>query len=325
MTSKVYAGIDIGATNIKYGLVSGRGESLFRNQTPTPQEPFAEKLFEKVRYAGEQLLIEADEQNVRVDYIGVGSPGSVNIKTGVIQGTCPNLPFWVGFHLRDRLSEQLNLPIVVDNDANCAALAEFRFGAGKGYRNIICLTIGTGIGGGLIFDGTLYRGADYSAGEVGHMLVPYAEGGATGGAVHLEKIVSAPAIIEGLHRRLAVEMTPQFEAIIGNDLSQLTIRRMFAAMKKGDRVAPEVVREKAEILGIALAGLANVVNPELIILGGGVAEGGTIFVDIVKETVLGRALPVVAESLAVAPALLGNSAGFIGAAILDCDEETAAD
>ncbi len=324
MTTQVYAGIDIGATNIKYGLVSPAGETLYRNQTPTPQEPFAEKLFEKVRYAGEQLLIEADEQNVSVEYIGVGSPGSVNVKTGVIQGTCPNLPFWVGFHLRERLSEQLNLPIMVDNDANCATLAEYRFGAGKGYRNIICLTIGTGIGGGLIIDGALYRGTDYSAGEVGHMLVQNSreEGGR---AVHLEKVVSAPAIIDELHRRLSAEMTPQFEAVIGHDLSQLTIRRMFAAMKKGDRVAPEVVREKAKILGIALAGLANVINPELIILGGGVAEGGTIFVDIVKETVLERALPVVSESLAVAPALLGNSAGFIGAAILGCDWEPTAE
>lgn len=325
MTRRVYAGIDIGATNIKYGLVSEQGEPVYRNQTPTPQEPFAEKLFEKVRYAGEQLLVEADEQSLTVGYIGVGSPGSVNTKTGVIQGTCPNLPFWVGFHLRDRLSEQLNLPIEVDNDANCAALAEYRFGAGRGYRNIICLTIGTGIGGGLIIDGALYRGADYSAGEVGHMLVNNADGEEKAQVVHLEKIVSAPAIIDELQRRLKSEMTPQFEAIIGNDMSQLTIRRMFAAMKKGDRVAPAVVREKAEILGAALAGLANVMNPELIILGGGVAEGGTIFVDIVKETVLGQALPVVAESLAVTPALLGNSAGFIGAAVLGCHEESAAD
>lgn len=320
-----YAGIDIGATNIKYGLVSGRGEPLFRNQTPTPQEPSAERLFEKVEYAGEQLLIEADEQNLSVDYIGVGSPGSVNIKTGIIQGTCPNLPFWVGYHLRDRLSDALNLPVMVDNDANCAALAEFLFGAGKGYRNIICLTIGTGIGGGLIIDGKLYRGADYSAGEIGHMLIRGCSDRSGEEAIHLEKVVSAPAIIEELRRRLAAEMTPQFEAVIGNDLSQLTIRRMFAAMKKGDPVAPEIVREKAEILGGALAGLANVINPELIILGGGVAEGGTIFVDIVRETVLKRALPVVAESLAVAPAKLGNSAGFIGAAVLGRDEEIAAD
>jgi len=324
MTTKVFAGIDIGATNIKYGLVSHAGEPLYRNQTPTPQEPFAEKLFDKIRYAGEQLLVEADDQNMSVDYIGVGSPGSVNVKTGVIQGTCPNLPFWVGFHLRDRLSEQLNLPVMVDNDANCAALAEFRFGAGKGYRNIICLTIGTGIGGGLIIDGALYRGADYSAGEVGHMLVRNPNDAAED-AVYLEKIVSAPAIIEELHRRLTAQMTPQFEAVIGNDLGQLTIRRMFAAMKKGDKTAPLVVREKAELLGVTLAGLANVINPELIILGGGVAEGGTIFVDIVKETLLARALPVVAESLEVAPALLGNSAGFIGAAVLGCDDESFAE
>lgn len=317
---RLYAGIDIGATNIKFGLVDSTGTVAFRAQAPTPRNGPAEKLFDAIVICGERLLIEADERNARVDYIGVGSPGSVNMKTGIIQGSCPNIPYWVGFHLRDRLAERLNLHVIVDNDANCAALAEHRFGAGQGYTNIICLTIGTGIGGGIIINGRVYRGADYSAGEIGHMLLPEHDGNEEGQA-YLETRVSAKTILSGLKERLASGLTPAFQSLVGNDLGQLTIRKVFLAVKKGDAVALEVLGDKARMLGRSLASLANVLNPELVILGGGVAEGGSVFVDIVRETVLSHALPVVAESLEVVPAMLGNAAGLIGAAFLGGEEE----
>jgi glucokinase len=315
MNPTLYAGIDIGATNIKYGLVDSGGEVRFRNLISTPKQSPAETLFGKILHCGEQLLIEADEIDGKVEYIGVGSPGSVNVNTGVIQGTCPNMPHWVGFHLRDRLAERLNLPVVVDNDANCAALAEYRFGAGQGYKHIICLTIGTGIGGGLILDGKLHRGVDYSAGEIGHMLLsdhnhPEAENN------FLESVVSAPAIIRDIRQKLSEKMTPAFEAIIGHDLDKLTMRRIFAAVKRGDRLAPEILRQKAMILGTSLASLINAFNPELVILGGGVAEGGALFVDIVRDTIMAGSLPVASETLSIVPARLGNAAGFIGAAFL---------
>lgn len=315
MSQVLYAGIDIGATNIKYGLADAAGEIRFRDLISTPQQCPAEALFEKVQLCGERLLVEADELEGEVKYIGVGSPGAVNVKTGVVQGTCPNIPNWIGFHLRDRLAERLNIPVIIDNDANCAALAEFRFGAGRGYDHIICLTIGTGIGGGLILDGKLFHGAGFSAGEVGHMIVGGDDGSADSGRF-LESVVSAPAILSEIRQRLSEKMTPAFEAIIGHDLNNLTMRRVFTAVKKGDRMAPEVFRRKARILGTALAELVNVINPELVILGGGVAEGGTIFVDIVRETVLARALPVAVDSLSIVTAQLGNAAGFIGAAFL---------
>ena len=315
MTKTLHAGIDIGATNIKFGLVDSEGNVLFRNLDPTPQQSPTERLFEKILACGEQLLIEADDLEGEVKFIGVGSPGSVNVRTGIVQGSCPNIPNWVGFHLRDRLAERLNLPVIVDNDANCAALAEFRFGAGQGYRHIICLTIGTGIGGGLIIDGKLFHGADYSAGEIGHMLLTNGDNLA-GDKRFLESVVSAPAILAEMRRRLTEEMTPAFEAIIGDDLEKLTMRRIFNAVRRGDRLAPEVFRQKAKILGTALASLVNAFNPELVILGGGVAEGGTVFVDIVRETIMAESLPVAAQALAVVPAKLGNAAGFIGAAFL---------
>jgi len=314
MKQKVLAGIDIGATNIKYGLVAADGEIKLRRQLPTPQNALAETIFSKVRHCGEQLLVEADELGLTVDRIGVGSPGCINIDTGVVEGTCPNIPGWVGFHLRERLKESLNLPVLVDNDANCAAIAEQRFGAGKGYSDLICLTIGTGIGGGLILNGQIYRGTTFSAGEIGHMRVLAGDG--TGTVYHLESLVSSRAIINRIREKLAGSMTPAFEALIGENLEGLTIRRIFTAMKRGDQLAIEVIGTAAKTLGIALAGLVNTLNPQRVILGGGIAEGESRFVDIVRDTVMAEALPSATERLTIVSAQLGNAAGFIGAAIL---------
>lgn len=314
MRQKVFAGIDIGATNIKYGLVGPDGTVKVRRQIPTPQNALADTIFGKVRHCGEQLLVEADDLGMTVDRIGVGSPGCINIETGVVEGTCPNIPGWVGFHLRDRLRESLNLLVLIDNDANCAAIAEHRFGAGKGYSNLICLTIGTGIGGGLILNGEIYHGTTFSAGEIGHMRVRAGDGSAN--VYHLESLVSSRAILNQIRERLAGSITPAFEALIGENLDGLTIRRVFTAMKRGDQVATDVINRAAETLGIALAGLVNVINPQRVILGGGIAEGESRFVDKVKDTVLAEALPSAVEGLTIVAAQLGNAAGFIGAAIL---------
>jgi len=319
MTKQLFAGIDIGATNIKFGLVDADGDIAFRDQTSTPQEDSAEKLFDKIVLCGERLLVEADELEGEVRWIGVGSPGAVDIFTGMILGPCPNIPYWVGFHLRNRLEERLNLPIFVDNDANCAAMAEHRFGAGKGYKNIICMTIGTGIGGGLILNERLFRGADYSAGEIGHMVI--AEGYEEPEKTRiLESIVSAPAIVARVKEKLANQVSPALQSLTKSDLDNLTIRKVFAAIRKGDRLVPAIIREKARILGVALASLVNVLDPEIIVLGGGVVEGGAAFVDIVRDTIMASALPIATKSLIVTPAKLGNAAGFIGAALLGLDE-----
>ena len=315
MSRTLYAGIDIGATNIKYGLVDSEGSVCIRNQIPTPKNGSAEELFEKVAYCGEQLLIEADEASATVDFIGVGSPGSVSMTSGIIQGTCPNIPGWVGFHLRDRLADRLNLPALVDNDANCAAIAEHRFGAGRGYDNVVCLTVGTGIGGGLILNGKIYRGANDSAGEIGHMIVTDDQSGEPHGRI-LESLVSSRAILARMRAVLEPGITPVFRNIIGDDIEQLTMRKLFSAVRRGDTAALTVIQSTARLLGRALASLVNVLNPELVIIGGGVAEGGSEFVDTVRDTVLKEALPTANDDLQIVPAELGNAAGFIGAAML---------
>ncbi|MEE9442962.1 MAG: ROK family protein [candidate division Zixibacteria bacterium] len=311
----LFAGIDIGATNIKYGLVESDGKIKFRGKITTPGTGLPNKLFEKIIYCAEQLLFEADDLDLPVGYLGVGSPGAINVKTGVVAGACPNIPGWVGFHLRDRLSEHLNIPIFIDNDANCAGLAEYRFGAGQGYEDIICLTVGTGIGGGIIRNGEIYHGSNYSAGEIGHTRIIIDKSGGFESDI-LERLVSSRAILMRVKNRLEQEMTPAFQNILGGDLSRLTIRRVFSALNKGDKIAHDVINESARILGVALSGIVNLLNPELIIIGGGVAEGGHKFVDIARETIMSECLPVAAETLEVVPTRMGNDAGFIGAAFL---------
>ncbi|MCK5126460.1 MAG: ROK family protein [candidate division Zixibacteria bacterium] len=321
MRKKLFAGIDIGATNIKYGLVDNEGKVRYKAKTITPDSNPPAKLFEQVVFCGEQLLIMADEEDGDVDFIGVGSPGTVNIKTGIVEGTCPNLPGWVGFHLRDLLQERLNLPVFIDNDANCATLAECRYGSGVGYKDIICLTVGTGIGGTIILNGRLHRGVSFAAGEIGHMKVAVKD---TEALTYdfLEHQVSSKAIISAIAKNLENDITPAFQSQIGDNPERLTIRRIFTAIKRGDKMALRVIEDTARLLGMALVSLVNVLNPELIILGGGVAEGGGDFVRVVKETVMKESLPPAVESLRILPAQMGNNAGFIGAAFLGDASDT---
>lgn len=319
MSEKLLAGIDIGGTNIKYGLVQPDGQVRIQRQIPTPQGEGPNRLFEKIVLCGEQLLLAADEEEAEVEYIGVGSPGTIDIITGVIMGACPNIPGWVGFHLRDRLSEKLNLAIYIDNDANCAAIAEHEFGAGVDSSHIICLTIGTGIGGGLIINDEIYRGAGFSAGEIGHIII-FDLDDAEKATLKLEEVVSSRAIISSLKEKLASGMSPVFEGLTGGNLDNLGIRKVFSAVKKGESQAVAAVTKPAIILGRVLAGMVNTLNPEMVILGGGVAEGGKLFVDIVKKTIFAEALPPVLEDLEVVSARLGNAAGFIGAAMLNRTE-----
>ncbi len=311
MDIHLFAGIDLGATNIKYGLVDDQGRPVYKNKLPTPNNGDAEKLFAAIARCGEMLLIEADNREAMVEDLGVGTPGTVDIKRGMVIGACPNIPGWVDFPLRDKLRDRLNIPIYIENDANCAALAEFEFGSGQGVQSILCLTIGTGIGGGMIIDGRLYRGSGSAAGEIGQIPVRH-----RGKTVALESLVSSRAILAEVRKRLEDNIPPLYESLIGTDPERLTIRKLFTAIRRNDTIGPEVLEETGEMLGRALAGLVDVVNPEMVILGGGVVEGGSLFVDIVNRSLRENALEIATESLRVVPARLGNAAGFIGAAML---------
>jgi len=314
---RVYAGIDIGGTNIKFGLVDDEGKVLYKEQRPTVAATGADALLHLVANIGERLLLHAAEEEHDVRWLGVGTPGTVDFKTGRVVGLSPNIPGWQGTPLSEFLRERLNLPVWVDNDVNCVALAEHRFGAGIGYDSMVCVAVGTGVGGGVIINGRLWRGSTYAAGELGHMPLslngPVCGCGQTG---CIEAYCSSQAIIERARKKLDGGLTPILEDVANGDEDGLTIKKIFAAARRKDKIAIEVVEETAHYLAAGLAGVVNLLNPSLVVVGGGVADGGAGFVEAVAEGIKKRAFESATAGLRVVKATLGNQAGFIGAGIL---------
>ncbi|RME27032.1 MAG: ROK family protein [Candidatus Zixiibacteriota bacterium] len=280
-------------------------------------EKGATALMHLVTNIGETLLLHAAEEDVEVRWVGVGTPGAVDYKTGTVVGQAPNIEGWQGMEIGRILKERLNTPVYVDNDVNAMALAEARFGSAVGYRSVVCVTIGTGVGGGIILGERLWRGATHAAGELGHISIN-SEGPecACGNRGCLEKYCQSSAIIERARRKLTGGLTPVFADLLDDSLDNLTIKKLFTAVKKKDAIAQEVIAETAELLGIGLAGVVNLLNPEIVVLGGGVADGGGGFVEMVAAAIRRRAFATATENLRVARASLGNDAGFIGAGLL---------
>jgi glucokinase len=313
----VYAGIDIGGTSIKFGLCDSAGKVLYKEQRPTLAEKGPTPLMHLVGNIGERLLYHAAEEDYPIRWLGVGTPGAVDWKSGTVIGPCPNIKGWQGMEIGKILKERLNVPILVDNDANVVALAEARFGAAVGAKSVVCVTVGTGVGGAVIIDGKLWRGAGHSAGELGHMTINF-DASVTHAGIpgSIEAYCSSQAIIERVKKMMGKELTPIFQDILEGDLGKLVIKKVFLAAKKGDDIAKEVLVETAGYLGIGLAGVVNLLNPEVVVIGGGISEGGAGFLEAVTAELKKYAFASAVESLTVVKAALGNDAGFIGAGLL---------
>ncbi|MCB2201825.1 ROK family protein [bacterium] len=314
---RAFAGIDIGATNIKYGLVDADGKVLFREQRPTVADKGADALMHLVTNIAERLLLFAAEDEFDIRWLGVGTPGAVDVRKGTVIGPSPNIAGWQGMEIGRILTERLNLPVWVDNDVNAMALAESRFGAALGFNSVVCVALGTGVGGGLILNGQVWRGFGFAAGELGHMSINF-EGPNCHGAMAgcIESYCCSAAILKRARARLEHGLTPAFEEVLQGSLEHLNIKRLFAAARKGDEVASDVIAETADLLSVGLAGIVNLLNPEIVIVGGGVADGGAGFVEAVSAGIRKRAFESATKDLRVSRAALGNDAGFIGAAIL---------
>ena len=229
----------------------------------------------------------------------------------------PNIPPMVGVNLKKRLSESFGLPVCVDNDANVMALAEFELGAARGFRHVLCLTIGTGIGGGIVLDGKLFHGSKFAGAEFGHMTIQYNGRKCNcGGAGCLEAYASAPAMVRDAKRLLWRDRKSVVHTLVQGDLSRLTTKVLFQAEKKGDRLASQVINQSCAYLGAGIASAVNLLNPQVVVIGGGVSRGGQGFIRRIEKEVKKRAFPSATKNLKVVRAKLGNDAGFIGAAIL---------
>lgn len=303
--------VDLGGTHLRAATVSDAGQIHFRHKQHTPHAESPNEIVRAIVEAARECKAqETAGQAIRA--ISVVVPGTVNVAEGIVV-KAPNLPSLDGFSLAAALTNELNLPAIAENDANAAAVGEMWQGAGRGRTAIVCVTLGTGVGGGIILDGKLWRGVNDSAAEIGHMCVDPFGGVACGCGSRgcLEVYASATAIV-----RMAREARPRYpDSVLRSDVD-LTSEAIYRAGMAGDELALEVFRRMGVYLGIGLANLINILNPEMIVIGGGVANGWNLFQKHVTHEVAERAFPIPAAQVKIVPAECGDDAGLLGAARL---------
>lgn len=301
---------DLGGTNLRMAAVDSEGRILFRVKHDTPKSERAEAVVSAIAEAA-AICLKGVKKKGWIKAFSAAVPATVNAGDGVIL-KAPNLPSLDGFRFSAMISDELNLPVFLENDANAAAIGENWLGAAKGFANSICVTLGTGVGGGIILDGKILRGVDGTAGEIGHICVePLGAPCGCGSRGCVEQYSSATAIV-----RMTRELENQYPKTTLHNRLRLTALDVFEAGNEGDELALEVFRRMGAYLGIALAGLVNVLNPEVIVIGGGASAGWELFVGHVQDQIRKRAFSEPAERAKLIRAELGDDAGILGAAKL---------
>ena len=308
--------VDLGGTNLRAANIDSSGRVHERVKFPTPDSDKPEDIVDAIASAIERCEAEAAEPAARIEAISVVVPGSVHTQTRVIVNA-PNVPAIVDFGLAEALETRLQRSVLIENDANAAAVGEMWQGAARGYNTIVCLTLGTGVGSGIILNGELCRGADGTAGEIGHTSVdPF--GGVQckcGNIGCLEVCASATAIV-----RMTLEGLPTHSASSLNSLHSdtVTAKAIAEAAAGGDKFAREIFQRVGTYLGIAAANIVNTLNPEMIVIGGGVSAAFDLFAQTAREEMMKRAFPLPAGRCRIVRAECGDDAGLLGAARLAC-------
>ncbi|MFC0473535.1 ROK family glucokinase [Halalkalibacter kiskunsagensis] len=313
---KWFVGVDIGGTTIKLAFVTLEGDIVTKWEIPTNKVDGGKHITSDIAKAIESKRVELGATNDALVAMGLGAPGFINMATGFIYHAV-NIG-WKNFALKDELEKETGLSVTVDNDANIAALGEMWRGAGDEAKNLLCVTLGTGVGGGIIVNGQILHGVNGMAGEIGHLTSITDESGAScncGKTGCLETVASATGIarlaIEGLKKQPNSNLQTVFERE-----GTLTAKDVFDAAKEEDELAKSIIEDVCFHLGLALANLANALNPEIIVLGGGVSKAGDLLLNPLKEQFKRFALPRVEEGCKFKVATLGNDAGVIGGAWL---------
>ncbi|WP_053367136.1 ROK family glucokinase [Bacillus sp. FJAT-27245] len=313
---KWLAGIDLGGTTTKIAFISSYGEIIDKWEIATDNSNEGRNIVLNIAKSIDDRLDAIGQGKEKLAGIGMGAPGPVNYATGVLYNAV-NLGLKENYPLRQILEVEMSLPAAIDNDANCAAIGEMWKGAGDGAKDLVCVTLGTGVGGGVIANGHIVQGVSGAAGEIGH-ITSIPGGGAQcncGKTGCLETIASATGIV-----RLAMESVNKGEkgrlADIFAANGIVSAKDVFDSARDGDLASGRIVDEVAFHLGLVLANVANTLNPEKIVLGGGVSRAGDILINRVREQFARYAFKRVGETTTIALATLGNDAGVIGAAWL---------
>ena len=306
-------GIDMGGTFIKTAILNREGEIIAKVEIPSEKEKGPDGVIANMC---QSVVLVTEKENINIDKvaaIGIGSPGPLNTKKGIVRNAV-NLPGWIDIPLRERISSEFNIPANLENDANAAAYGEYWRGAGEKSKIMIAYTLGTGVGGGIIINGHLVRGTSDGAGELGHVtVVPEGDLCACGNNGCVEAYASATALV----RRTKQKLEKGADSILNQWISegkQLTSKLIDDARRLGDDFATEAIRELGYYLGIGVSSAVSMLNPDAIVLGGGMMKAGQVIIDPVWEQIRRRVFKAIWESLEVVPAKLGNDAGVTGAA-----------
>lgn len=304
--SRVVIGVDLGGTNLRTALLSSEGDILDKRKEATCASDGWKKVVLRLIHNIERQQEVAIKRGLSVTAVGVGAPGVIQVDRGIVVKS-PNFPDWNNLPLQDELEKVLSLPVMIENDANAAALGEQWRGAGKGIGSMILLTLGTGVGGGIILNKKIWHGADGMAGEVGHMtIIPDGRKCGCGNTGCLEMYASARGIVQSYRDAGgASESGPQAE---------ITSAQVYQAANDGNALAVKVMQDMGRMLGIGIANLINIFNPEMVVIGGGVKDAWPLFIDTMRSEIRKRAFEVPAVRTEIVPSSLGDDAGMVGAA-----------
>lgn len=299
--TKYIVSVDLGGTNLKVGLFNQKIKLKDRLSLSTKSFARRQDLIRSISDSIGSVTRRNRLSNNNILGIGLGLPGPTDYQKGVVH-FFPNIPGWKNVNLKKILARRLKKKLYFENDANLMALAEFKMGAAKGEKNVVALTLGTGVGAGIIIGGRLYRGESFAAGEIGH--IPLNEKGplcTCGGQACIERYIGNQEIInqakQVFKRKLGLE-----------ELSQLA--------RQGNPKAIKIWQRTGQRLGVTLSGVVNLLNPDCIVIGGGVSKAGKVLYDSVKQTIRKRAMPIQSKHVKILRSKLGTDAGIIGAAIV---------
>jgi glucokinase len=318
LSDACFIGVDVGGTKVAAGLVDSAGEITHQTRTPMAATDAAAGLA-AVTSAIDSVRAAADLDRGSlglISGIGICAPGPLDPRTGVVINP-PNLPGWRDFPLADLISKSYHLPVRVDNDGNAAALAEALWGAGRGYRNVFCATIGTGIGTGIVFDGRIYHGRTGAAAEGGHMTIDYRGPRCGCGKLGcIEALASGPAIARRTAEKIAAGRSSSILELAGGQLERITTQMVGKAYVAGDPLAREVLQETAMFLTVWLGNIVDLLEPDVMIIGGGAASMLQPFFGEIRDHLPGWCVNSHCQEVPLVTAHYGADAGIAGGAAL---------
>jgi glucokinase len=312
-SGKFAIGVDLGGTNIKLGIVSAEGKIVKRTSVETLAKSGPENVISQIKKGIKELL---HKNQLEIKGIGIGSPGIVTVKKGIVENP-PNFPGWGKINLGKIIEKEFRLKVHVENDANAAAVGEMIFGAGKKLSSFIMVTLGTGVGGGIIINRKLIRGEFGAAGEIGHITIDYKGDQCKCGAFGcIETYAGSNYLVKRVEKELADYPDSKVPELINNDMELLTPKVIHEALSAGDKFAVHVVNELGTYIGAALASVSNLLDIGIYIIGGGVAGFGSSLINAIQDSLTSRVLTSIRPRVKVLPAKLKNNAGIQGASAL---------